>query len=135
MSYEPHQQTPLAPKHYFDDNSQRYRLCCCHVRTWALVIGILELISLVFQLIGNIVNYAMGNGRGSFGYGGNTLGALIGSIIFFIIFLACVILLLVGLKKENHWMLIPHLILQVNEHFSYNNQRTPISWFTADLFL
>jgi len=113
MSYQPHQETPLSAKGYFDDNAQRYRLCCCHVRTWGLVIGILELIGIVLQVIGSIVSYAMGNSRNSDNYAANTPGALAGGIIGFILWVIAVALLLVGIKKEKHLYLIFHLVLQI----------------------
>jgi len=121
MSYDPHQATPLSQKGYFDDNSSRYRLCCCHVRTWAMVIGVVELIGIIIQLISGIVSYAKAGrvnlhapGMSTFSnFAGQTLGGMIGGIVFFVIGVIAVILLIYALRKEKHLFVIPHLIMQI----------------------
>jgi len=111
MSYEPHTQTPLSTTH-FDDNNKKYRLCCCHVKTWTLVIGIIELIGLLIQVASTIANYVMGrNIQGAFGT--QSLAGMIVGIIFLILGIIVVVLLIQGVRKIKPNWLIPHMIWQV----------------------
>jgi len=117
MSYEPHQKTPLDSKPYFDDNAERYRLCCCHVRIWALIIGVLELIGMLLNLASSISGYVKGDryttNKDADYSTGTSLAGLIGGIIGFVIGLVVVILFIYGIVKERYKLLIPHIVMQV----------------------
>lgn len=113
MSYEPHQKTPLSGQ-YIDENSPRYRLCCCHVRIWAIVIGILELIGLVLQLLGGVGGYVAGLSGTKDTYAANTgISGLVGGIIGIVIGVIVVALMLYGVNKVRPGFVIPHLVFQV----------------------
>jgi len=92
----------------FNPDSSAYKTCCCHVRTCTLVIGILELIAITAQFLNTVISGA------NSGLTGATSGASIAlAVIMFIFGLVVIILLFVGLKKQNHKFLIPHLVFQV----------------------
>jgi len=106
MSYDSHQETPLSATH-FDDNDKRYRLCCCHVKTWTLVIGIIELVGLIIEVIATIATYASGSS------GSSSLGGMIFGIIMLIAGIAVVVLLIQGVRTIKPNWLIPHMVWQV----------------------
>jgi len=103
----------------FDPDSPTYRTCCCHVRTCTIVIGVLNAIGLIAQLI----RFCIGNTTSTVTYGGATITttettASVGwplavSIVSFIIGVIVVILLFVGVSKQHHAFLIPHLVFQI----------------------
>jgi len=124
----------------FDRNSSAYRSCCCHARTCTIVIGIVELIWLILSLIRSCITYSAqkssGNGvaralefdqiifnftNNFTSYGGSNtpvpvgslVGSLVGSIFGTIIFFVAVVLLFVGVCKEDHRYLILHLVMQI----------------------
>jgi len=106
MSYDSHQETPLSATH-FDDNDKRYRLCCCHIKTWTLVIGIIELVGLIIEVIVTIATYASGSS------GSSSLGGMIFGIIMLIAGIAVVLLLIQGVRTIKPNWLIPHMVWQV----------------------
>lgn len=110
MSYEPHQETPLARKGYLDDTTEasRHRLCCCHVRTWALVIAALEIVAAVLNLISGIVEATAGTNTKA-----SPRGMLAWGVIQFIIWIIIAVLLIYGVRKEKPWYLIPNMVWQV----------------------
>lgn len=105
--------TPDA-KARIDDNNSRYRFCCCHVRIWAMIIGIIEQALLIANLICGIANYTTGRGwqGGSYdepiGISG-LVGGILGCVVGFIV----VGLLIYGLRQERPGFLIPHIVAQV----------------------
>jgi len=94
----------------FNPDSSAYKTCCCHVRTCTLVIGILELIAIVAQFLINVISNAIDARADT----GTVVGVSIAlAVIMFLAGLVVVILLFVGLRKQNEKFLIPHLVFQV----------------------
>lgn len=40
-----------AAGHNFNPNAKVYRSCCCHVKTFTIVFGILEIFTICFMLV------------------------------------------------------------------------------------
>jgi len=83
---------------------------CCHVTTCVYIIGSLQLIGLLCGLISSVVEYAQGKSTGT--YVDAKLN-MIGMIIGFVIGLAFVIMLFLGVSKERPCLLIPYMVVQV----------------------
>jgi len=91
------------------DLDRKYRSCggcCCHVRIFAYVIGILELIALVAALIIAIVYY---QNYSSQLYDYQTMYSCVAS---FVVGLLAIVVLFVGLYKQRAVLLIPHIVFQ-----------------------
>jgi len=90
---------PGGPPHpdAFDANSPKYRCCCskCHVTDGAKKIAYFEIGMEVLNLIGCVVSLSFGG------------------ILPLVLMIAITILLLVGLSKQSHNWLVPHLVMQV----------------------
>uniref|UniRef100_A0A914W7L5 DUF7027 domain-containing protein n=1 Tax=Plectus sambesii TaxID=2011161 RepID=A0A914W7L5_9BILA len=89
----------------FNYNSSHYRCCCrcCHVKTGTLIIAMLEAMCALYQLINSIyfISITEEKWRGIVG------------IVAVVISVVIIALLLFGWMKENAWLLLPHLALQV----------------------
>lgn len=84
-----------------DENSHQYFCCCgnCHVRRGTMIVGVVELVWAGFHFVYAIQNFARG-------------GAVAPSsleLLFSTIFLCVVLLMIYGVYKEKHRLLIPHL--------------------------
>lgn len=96
----------------FDPASPEYRCWRFHVRYWAIGIGICELIGMIGGLIRFCYDYARHVGRRDHSYNVNAF-SFFGIIIGFVSALIAIGLLFVGIFKERHSFLIPHLIVQI----------------------
>src|SRR4051794_15654718 len=84
----------------FDRYDEKYKLCCCHVRNWAIGIG-------VFELVGSILSLGRGALSGLPANTNSTEGSiLLGLIIVGIVWVIIVAVMLFGVTKDNSCMLI-----------------------------
>lgn len=108
----------------FDPDSPAYRTCCCHVRVCTIIIGLCEVLALLVELIHICVGFAgrvaaadpklqqqLNITTANAEYA--PIGSLIVAIISFVIGLVVIVLLFVGVHKQRHGFLIPHLIFQI----------------------
>lgn len=97
-----------------------------------MVIGIIELVLLIFNLIGGIANYAAGKGFQGSNNQAVGISGLVGGIVGVIIGLIVVALLIYGLRKERPGFLIPHMVMQVNLILPTSSfQETYITFFRS----
>ncbi len=90
---------------HFDENNPQYRFCCkkCHVKTGALIIGVLELIYAILITINGVRSMledpkAMGN---------------IAQFLIALAILVVVVLMIIGVIKVKKNLIIPHLVWQI----------------------
>lgn len=80
--------------------------CCCHVRTGAIIIGGIEFVYLVYQLVSTSHLFANVDANyHTFSFIVTLFGIALGSI--------AIALLFVGVVLERPYLLIPHLLMQV----------------------
>jgi len=99
---------PVVVLYRYDE---KYKLCCCHVRNWAIGWGIFELIVVILDL----------GGAAIFGKPATSdfaSPAIMTSLFYIriamdVLWLIAVCLMLHGVRKEISRMLIPHIALQV----------------------
>jgi len=91
-----------------DDTNPRYRCCCgcMSVVTGAIIIGILEILGALSNIGGLIAQQVQGNTNG---LQGSIYYGIVGAGITIIL----VVLLFVGIGKEHHAFVLPHLIFQI----------------------
>lgn len=91
----------------FEQDQPQYKCCCgcMHIRTGAMVIGVLEILSTLANIGGLIAQRAHGTSTGSQGIISYSLAACVAILV--------VILLFVGIAKESHAWVIPHLVFQI----------------------
>lgn len=91
----------------FEENSLKHRCCCrcCHVRVGAIIIGALEMLYMLFQLINTIILYWRAGD-------GHTLSFVI-TVVGIALGIAAIVLLFVGVITVKPLFLIPHLLMQV----------------------
>lgn len=115
------QEEPLVRVPKFDGNEAKYRCgCCCHVWVCTLLVGVVELIILVLNLIFTAAAYGTEKADERFNGGGTSIFLFLRSerslttgILSAIIGFLVVGLLIHGVLKQKHRFLIPHLIVQV----------------------
>lgn len=117
-----YQQDPLVRDAKFDGNEPKYRcFCCCHVWVCTLLVGVVELILLVLNLIFTAAAYGAEPSeehgstisinavflllRSERSLTAGAFGALIGFVV--------VGLLIHGVLKQKHRFLLPHLTMQL----------------------
>uniref|UniRef100_A0A914VRT7 Uncharacterized protein n=1 Tax=Plectus sambesii TaxID=2011161 RepID=A0A914VRT7_9BILA len=90
----------------FEENSIKHRCCCrcCHVRVGAIVIGVLEMLYMIFQLVNTIVLYWRAGD-------GHTLSFVI-TVVGIALGIAAIVLLFIGVITIKPLFLIPHLLMQ-----------------------
>ncbi|KHJ99181.1 hypothetical protein OESDEN_00843 [Oesophagostomum dentatum] len=102
----------------FDESSEEYRcLCnCFHVKTGAYLIGVIHIFMILFFLIHSLIVYLQHDGRLQDARGVKE-NYVFGSFLAEMVGLSCgflaVLLLFVGLSRNQALLLIPHIIVQV----------------------
>lgn len=97
-------------------------LCCFHIKTFTYFIAVTELSICFIDLISAIAVYVYSSyGYRGYVYHSTILGELVGGILGFVIGLTIVLLMIYGLRKEQHSFLIPHLIAQVKSYHCLHN--------------
>lgn len=93
-----------------DERDPRYQCCCgcMHVRTGAIIIGVIELICSVSSLLAVFVSIGQGAGNRT-GLPGTNIYGPITAIILIVV----VIFMFVGIFQEKHTFVLPHLIYQI----------------------
>ena len=83
--------------------------CLCnllHVRTGAFVVAVVELIYVIYQIITTAWFFDSNNEH--------YLLAVFLILVCFILAFIAVVLLIVGIKRENPYLVVPHLLMQVS---------------------
>ncbi len=103
----------------FDENCEDYRCCCecCHLKTGTTVVGVVELVFLTYFAAGAI--FTVSTTEGTLGEPGSAsspdiLGPFGVAAALMGLALLTIIMLFVGILRRSAYMLIPHLIIQVN---------------------
>lgn len=99
-------QTPSAYTGFNEDHPQYHCCTCVHVKTGAIIIGVLEILWSLTNIGGLLAqheqkNYAGLDGSIYYGLGGSTIAILVAVLLF------------VGAVRESHIWVIPHLVVQV----------------------
>lgn len=93
---------------YAGESDPKYKCCCncMHVRVGAIVIGVLELLGAVSNIGVSFKTFGEG---GHHKVPGEPYYQLVGAVILII----AVVVMFIGIKKENPTLLIPHMVVQV----------------------
>lgn len=92
---------------YSDDRlDQRYRTCCCHVKTAVYIIGTLEAIGLIVALITAITQYVTEPTEPDY------WDEIIGCAVSFCLGAIVLLCLFLGVAREVPTLLVPHIVFQ-----------------------
>jgi len=93
----------------FDENNPQYRCCCscCHVKTGAIIIGVLELIYTVYEICVNAWTLATHLPDDKVVLSVVCIRLGINAIFFF-----AILLMFISIPSVNHNLVWPHLIMQ-----------------------
>lgn len=93
----------LLSRQDFDDNAKCYKLCCCHIRNWAVTVCVMEIVCMVLNVTITLLNDFITTDR---------LGAII-NVAVTVTFAVCVGLMLYGVLDGRALLLVPHMVMQV----------------------
>lgn len=96
---------------FFNETDPKYQCCCgsMHVRTGAIIIGVLELISAFLGLVGASIQLTSGSTAGY------AMASIISGYISVLLTVIVVGLMFYSMKTERKGFIIPHLVMQILE--------------------